>query len=381
MLIDRVLDADPADAAASRLVDRRRRRGSPAAEPTSTSATRPRRAASPAWRRPGAAGVDRAVAAAERGGTGVAAPCPPATARRWWPAAGRAASRRTPSALARPGLARHGQSADGHARRRGQGRAQPGRRGRPGPALTGEVFPLPGLHYTRREPWGVVGRMITFNHPAMFACARLGAALVAGNTVVLKPSELAPLAPLAIAELDRRACCPTAWSTWSSAGPATGEALVRHPAVLRLSFTGSTATALRIQAAAAASGRVKTLTFELGGKNPIVVFEDVDVEEAAAAIVRGMNFTRVQGQSCGSTSRLVVHEAIAEPMLARVAELAARIRLGPPADPATEMGSLIDAAARDRCLAVVERAVAGGARLVGRRDRSRTTPTWPAART
>jgi acyl-CoA reductase-like NAD-dependent aldehyde dehydrogenase len=229
--------------------------------------------------------------------------------------------------------------------------------------MTGEVFPLPGLHYTQREPWGVVGRMITFNHPAMFTCARLGAALVAGNTVVLKPSELAPLAPLAIAEL----CAdilPEGVVNVVVGGPATGDALVRHPSVLRLSFTGSTATALRIQAAAAASGRIKTLSFELGGKNPIVVFDDVDVEEAATAIVRGMNFTRVQGQSCGSTSRLIVHEAIAEPILARVADLAERIRLGPPADPATEMGPLIDLAARDRCLAVVERALAAGARLV-----------------
>jgi len=229
--------------------------------------------------------------------------------------------------------------------------------------MTGEVFPLPGLHYTQREPWGVVGRMITFNHPAMFACARLGSALVAGNTVVLKPSELAPLAPLAIAELSA-GLLPDGVVNVVVGGPATGSALVRHPGVLRLSFTGSTATALRIQAAAADSGRVKTLSFELGGKNPIVVFDDVDIDETAAAIVRGMNFTRVQGQSCGSTSRLVVHERIAEPILGRVAALVGQIRIGLPTDPATEMGSLISVAARDRCLAVVERAMGAGARLV-----------------
>ena len=229
--------------------------------------------------------------------------------------------------------------------------------------MKGEVFPLPGLHYTQREPWGVVGRMITFNHPAMFACARLGSALVAGNTVVLKPSELAPLAPLAIAELTA-GLLPDGVVNVVVGGPATGSALVRHPSVLRISFTGSTGTALRIQQAAAESGRIKTLSFELGGKNPIVVFGDVDVDEVAEAIVRGMNYSRVQGQSCGSTSRLVVHESIARPVLDRVADLAGRIRIGLPTDPATEMGSMITPQARDRCLQVVQRAVADGARVI-----------------
>ncbi len=227
---------------------------------------------------------------------------------------------------------------------------------------TGTVFPLPGLHYTKREPWGVVGRMITFNHPAMFACARLGAALVTGNTIVMKASELAPLAPLAIAEL-ASGLLPDGVVNVVTGGPATGSALVRHPSIQRLSFTGSTATALRIQAAAAESGRVKTLTFELGGKNPIVVYPDVDLDEVAAAIVRGMNYTRVQGQSCGSTSRLVIHASIAGDVLERVTARAAAIRIGLPTDPATEMGAMISRPARDRCLATVERAVGAGARV------------------
>jgi acyl-CoA reductase-like NAD-dependent aldehyde dehydrogenase len=229
--------------------------------------------------------------------------------------------------------------------------------------VKGETFPLPGLHYTVREPWGVVGRMITFNHPTMFTAARLGAALVAGNTVVLKPSELAPLSALAIGEL-AAAALPQGVVNVVVGGPATGAALVAHPAIERLSFTGSTATALRIQAAAAASGHMKTLTFELGGKNPIVVFDDVDLHEAADAVVRGMNFTRVQGQSCGSTSRLIAHHSIAAELLERVAEQAARIRIGPPLDEATDMGSLISIAARDRCIDLVDEAVRGGARLV-----------------
>ena len=229
--------------------------------------------------------------------------------------------------------------------------------------VKGQTFPLPGLHYTQREPWGVVGRMITFNHPVMFACARLGSALVAGNAVVLKPSELAPLATLALAELTA-GLLPDGLVSVVVGGPATGNAVVRHPRVQRLSFTGSTATALRIQAAAAESGRIKTITFELGGKNPIVVFPDVDRDEVAEAIVRGMNFTRVQGQSCGSTSRLVIHESIADEVLQRVVERAAKIRIGMPTDPATEMGSMITLAARTRCLEIVERAVSDGARVL-----------------
>lgn len=228
--------------------------------------------------------------------------------------------------------------------------------------LKGQTFPLPGLHFTSREPWGVVGRMITFNHPVMFACARLGAALVAGNAVVLKPSELAPLASVALAELTA-GILPDGLVSVVVGGPATGDALVRHPAIQRLSFTGSTATALRIQAAAADSGRIKTITFELGGKNPIVVCPDVDHDEVARAIVRGMNFTRVQGQSCGSTSRLVIHESIADDVLERVVELAGRIRLGMPAEVTTEMGSMISRPARDRCIGLVGAAVDGGARL------------------
>ena len=229
--------------------------------------------------------------------------------------------------------------------------------------VTGLTYPLPGLHFTRREPWGVVGRLVTFNHPAMFTCARLGAALVAGNCVVIKPSELAPLSALAIGELTA-GLVPDGVVAVVPGGPATGAAIVSHPDVRRISFTGSTSTALRIQGAAAASGHIKTLTFELGGKNPIIVFPDVDVDEASQAIVRGMNFTRVQGQSCGSTSRLIIHRSIAEPVLERVSELVARIRIGPPLDPATEMGSMISPQAKERCLNAVGRGVTAGATVV-----------------
>ncbi|HET7028734.1 MAG TPA: aldehyde dehydrogenase family protein [Candidatus Limnocylindrales bacterium] len=229
--------------------------------------------------------------------------------------------------------------------------------------MKGDTFPLPGLHYTSREPWGVVARMVTFNHPAMFTAQRIATALVAGNCVIVKPSELAPLTSLVVAELSA-GVVPDGVVNVVVGGPATGSALVRHPSIQRITFTGSTPTALKIQAAAAESGRMKTMTFELGGKNPIVVFPDVDRDEVAKAIVRGMNYTRVQGQSCGSTSRLVIHESIADDVLERAVALARKIRVGMPTDPATEMGAMITKAARARSVDMVDRAVSAGARVL-----------------
>jgi acyl-CoA reductase-like NAD-dependent aldehyde dehydrogenase len=227
----------------------------------------------------------------------------------------------------------------------------------------GETFPLPGLHYTTREPWGVVARMVTFNHPAMFTVSRIATALVAGNCVIIKPSELAPLSPLLIAEISA-GVVPDGVINVVVGGPKTGAAIAAHPSLLRITFTGSTPTALRIAAAAAASGRIKSMTFELGGKNPIVVFPDVDIDETAAAIVRGMNYARVQGQSCGATSRLIIHESIAEQVLERVVERTAKIRIGMPTDPTTEMGAMITRDARARVVGLVDRAAAAGARIL-----------------
>ncbi|HEY7133149.1 MAG TPA: aldehyde dehydrogenase family protein [Candidatus Limnocylindrales bacterium] len=227
----------------------------------------------------------------------------------------------------------------------------------------GETIPIPGLHYTVREPWGIVARMVTFNHPAMFTAARIATALVTGNCVIIKPSELAPLTPLLIAELTA-GIVPDGVINVVVGGPATGAAIAGHRDILRITFTGSTPTALKIQAAAAASGRVKAMTFELGGKNPIVVFPDVDLDETATAIVRGMNYARVQGQSCGATSRLIIHESVAEPILERVVERTRKIRIGLPTDPATEMGAMITKSARSRVVGMVDRAAADGARVL-----------------
>jgi acyl-CoA reductase-like NAD-dependent aldehyde dehydrogenase len=234
-----------------------------------------------------------------------------------------------------------------------------------GMELQGSTIPASptGLHLTLPEPWGVVGVIPAYNHPPLFLCQKLGPVLVAGNTAVVKPADQAPLAAVAFAAL-ADGLLPPGVLNLVPGGPETGAALVGHPDVPRLTFTGSVASGLAVQSAAAASGRIKQLTLELGGKNPIIVFDDTDPAEAAAAVVRGMNFTRVQGQSCGSTSRLLVQEGAHDAVVAEVVRLTEAIRLGLPEDERTEMGSLISAAHRDRVLAWIDAARADGAELV-----------------
>ena len=145
--------------------------------------------------------------------------------------------------------------------------------------LKGQTIPANRgrLHYTTLEPWGVVARNIAFNHPTLFAAARLAPAVIAGNAVILKPSELASLSTLALAGLADGLVSDGLLSVLTG-GPALGAAVVAHPEIRRLSFTGSPATALKVQAQAAASGVIKTITLELGGKNPIIVFPDADLD-------------------------------------------------------------------------------------------------------
>jgi acyl-CoA reductase-like NAD-dependent aldehyde dehydrogenase len=231
--------------------------------------------------------------------------------------------------------------------------------------LQGRTIPASatGWHLTRPGPWGVVGAITAYNHPTLYSCQKVGPALIAGNTIVVKPSEQAPLSTLAFAQLTEDLLPPGVLNVVPGHADA-GAALVGHPDVPRISFTGSVATGLSIQRTIADSGRVKGVTLELGGKNPILVFEDADPAEAAAATVRGMNFTRVQGQSCGSTSRLLVHRELREPVTAEILTLVERIAIGPPEREGTEMGSLVSAEHRDRVLGFVDAGHADGGELL-----------------
>jgi betaine-aldehyde dehydrogenase len=220
-----------------------------------------------------------------------------------------------------------------------------------------------GLHLTLPEPWGVVGAITAYNHPLMFACLRSGPALVAGNALILKPAEQTPLSSIAFASLAEEVL-PPGVLTVLPGGPAAGSSLVQHSQVPRITFTGSVPTGEHVQRAAVAGGQFKTLTLELGGKNPMLVFPDADPGEAAEAAVRGMNFTRVQGQSCGSTSRLLVHEDIHDDVVQRVLQLVSAIRLGLPEDEDADMGSLISPEHRDRVLGLISKGRDEGAVLL-----------------
>lgn len=236
--------------------------------------------------------------------------------------------------------------------------------------IRGRTMPqTPGhLHYTMRQPFGVVARIIAFNHPLMFAATKIAAPLVAGNCVILKPSEFTSLSALAMAGDLARLFPPGVVQVLTGLGSEVGDALVRHPGIGRIAFIGSAATGRRIQAAAAAGG-VKTVTLELGGKNPIVVFPDADLDLAVEGAIRGMNFTW-QGQSCGSTSRLLVHRDCYGDFVARVGERLAAMRPGPPLDPASDTGAIVSPQQLDKVLSYIEigkgeqaRLVTGGERL------------------
>ncbi len=231
--------------------------------------------------------------------------------------------------------------------------------------VVGETVPGPRGQWlmTRHEPYGVVARLTAYNHPLLFAAQKIGAPLVTGNTLVLKPADQTPLAPLRLGELLARGRPARCCQHHHRYRPGRGDALVRHPRVKRISLIGSVRTGQRIQIAAAESG-IKHVSLELGGKNPMIVLPDVDPEVAAQAAVAGMNFAKSLGQSCGSCSRLFLPESIADAVVARIAGLCAELRQGHPLDPGTDVGCMVSAREQERVLAMIEAARAAGAELV-----------------
>lgn len=231
--------------------------------------------------------------------------------------------------------------------------------------LSGETYNdmTSHLHYTRREPFGVVARIVAFNHPAMFAIQKIAAPLVAGNAVILKPSDASSLSALRMGELLGPVLPSGLLSVLTGSGADLPRAIVRHPEVRRIGFIGSEATGRAIQRDAADVG-VKDVSLELGGKNALIVCPDVGIPTAAAGVVKGMNFRGWQSQSCSSTSRLFVHEDIADDLLREVVRLVARIRIGDPLDPETEMGTLANQGQFEKTLHYVALAQEEGAKLL-----------------
>jgi len=217
------------------------------------------------------------------------------------------------------------------------------------------------FYLTTYEPYGVVAGILPWNYPVVNAGMKVAPALAAGNTIVLKPSVETPLATVAFAKLCTEAGFPAgAVNVALGSGSQAGNALVAHPAVKKISFTGSTAVGQAIQKLAAE--RMKAVNLECGGKNAIIVFADADLERAAqaAAISAFVNC----GQLCVSCSRLLVQETIAEAFLARLQEIVARITVGDPRRADTLVGPMITEAQYRTVLRYLERAPAEGCRVV-----------------
>jgi aldehyde dehydrogenase (NAD+) len=233
--------------------------------------------------------------------------------------------------------------------------------------VEGSVVPVDAgfLNFVEREPVGVVGQIVPWNFPLMFTSWKLGPALAAGNTVVLKPAELTPLSSLAIAELVREVGFPPGVvNIVPGYGATAGQRLAEHERVNKLTFTGSTATGRKIIQASA--GNLKKLQLELGGKGPNIVFEDADLDAAVAGSAFGVFHN--QGQACIAGTRLLLHTSIASRFLDAFLALARSIRLGDPLDRKTEMGPLTSRLHQERVLSYCEVARReGGEFLLGGR--------------
>jgi betaine-aldehyde dehydrogenase len=213
----------------------------------------------------------------------------------------------------------------------------------------------------RREPVGVVGSIAPWNYPLQMAGWKILPAIAAGNTIVLKPSELTPLTALMFAETARAAGVPDGVvNVVNGAGRVAGEALMTHPGVDMVSFTGSSGVGRRVMELAA--GTSKRVHLELGGKAPFVVLDDADLEAAAHGAVAASLIN--SGQDCTAATRAIVHRSLVDDFVAAVAELMTGVRLGDPRDPATDLGPLVSASHAGRVAGFVDRARDAGLKIV-----------------
>ncbi len=226
------------------------------------------------------------------------------------------------------------------------------------PTINGEAIPLGGdFAYTRRVPLGVCVGIGAWNYPTQIACWKAAPALACGNAMVFKPSETTPLCALKIAEILTEAGAPPGlFNVVQGLGP-VGAALATHPRVAKVSLTGSVPTGRKVYAAAADG--MKHVTMELGGKSPLIVFDDADVEDAVGGAMLG-NFYST-GQVCSNGTRVFVQAGIRDRFLARLAERTAAIRIGDPMDEDVQMGPVISAAQHAKVMNYIEIGKAEGA--------------------
>jgi betaine-aldehyde dehydrogenase len=229
------------------------------------------------------------------------------------------------------------------------------------PAVHGEHFDLGGSWaYTRREPLGVCVGIGAWNYPIQIACWKSAPALACGNTMVFKPAELTPTTALKLAEIYYEAGVPAGAFNVVQGDERTGRALTLHPRVAKVSLTGEVGTGVKVMEQAAAT--LKHITLELGGKSPLIVFEDADLDNAVSAALMGNFYT--QGEICSNGTRVFVHSSIHDQFVERLAARTEKIRVGDPMDPETHAGALISAGHLEKVMGYIEQGKEEGARLV-----------------
>jgi aldehyde dehydrogenase (NAD+) len=234
--------------------------------------------------------------------------------------------------------------------------------------IDGEVIPVPGpfLNYTRREPIGVCGAIIPWNYPLQMAAWKVAPALACGNTMVLKPAEQTPLTALELARAAQEAGLPAGvLNVVPGYGETAGAALVRHPDVDKIAFTGSTPVGKLIQRQAADT--LKRVSLELGGKSPNIVFADADLDAAVKGATSAIFYNT--GQACTAGSRLLVEESVHAEFVEKLVARAGSMTPGDPLDPKTRMGPLVSQEQLDRVLGYVAKGREEGARLALGGDR------------
>ena len=219
--------------------------------------------------------------------------------------------------------------------------------------IKGETVPMhPGvLAYTKREPVGVVAAILPWNLPLMLMAVKIAPALVAGNPVIVKSAEETPLAVLRAAELLNEVLPPGVLNVLSGDGLGCGAPLVAHPHVAKVTFTGSVETGRTIYQSAAA--KLVPVTLELGGKSPMLVLADADVDKAVSGAVVGMRFTR-QGQSCTASSRILIHRSLHDDFVAKLHARVAQLVIGDPFNEATDIGTIISEDQLNKVRAYIE---------------------------
>ena len=230
------------------------------------------------------------------------------------------------------------------------------------PTLAGEHIDLgtAGFGYTRREPLGVVAGIGAWNYPIQIACWKSAPALACGNAFIFKPAELTPLTAIEMVDVYREAGLPEGLFQVVQGKAETGQLLSRHPGIAKISLTGEVGTGRKVMADAAAT--LKHVTLELGGKSPLIVFEDADIDNAVSGALLA-NFYSA-GEVCSNGTRVFVHKSIREEFVRRLVKRTEAMVVGDPLDPATQVGSLISAPHMAKVLSYVAKGKAEGATLV-----------------